>query len=132
VDAVRVLVTGSRGWSHRDIIAYELGRVAPGDNITLISGGCPTGADRIAEMYAEALGWEVEIHPADWRTHGKAAGPIRNAEMVASAPDVCLAFIGECASPRCKQEGPHGSHGATGCADMARAAGVPVMTWIDW
>ena len=32
-----------------------------------------------------------DIHPADWDKHGKAAGPIRNAEM-AEVADALIAF----------------------------------------
>jgi len=51
---------------------------------------------------------------ANWRTHGKAAGPIRNQQMLDEGrPHLVVAFPG-----------------GTGTADMvrrAKAAGVPVM-----
>lgn len=61
----------------------------------------------------------IEKWPADWKTHGKKAGPIRNAEMVRSmAPgDMCFAFI------------KNKSRGATGCVRLARAAGLQVVTF---
>lgn len=83
----RVLVTGSRSWTDTEAIATALAREwEPG--AVLVTGGCPTGADAIA-----ALVWPgvVELHPADW-SHGKSAGPRRNAEIVALGADVCLAF----------------------------------------
>jgi hypothetical protein len=46
--------------------------------------------------------------------------------MVSLGADLCLAFIGDCTSPRCDIEGEHPSHGATGCASLAEAAGIPV------
>lgn len=49
---------------------------------TLVSGHCPTGADRIAENIARGWDWTVELHAADWNRHGKRAGFLRNAEMV--------------------------------------------------
>ena len=36
-------------------------------------------------------GLNIELHPADWHRHGRAAGPIRNAEMAAEA-DALIAF----------------------------------------
>ena len=36
-------------------------------------------------------GLACDIHPADWDKHGKAAGPIRNAEM-AEVADALIAF----------------------------------------
>lgn len=35
---------------------------------------------------------EHEPHPADWDTHGKAAGPIRNEEMAKAGADLCIAI----------------------------------------
>jgi hypothetical protein len=32
--------------------------------------------------------------PADWKRHGKSAGPLRNQEMLDAAPDLVIAFPG--------------------------------------
>ena len=48
-------------------------------DVTLVHGGA-SGADIIAGEIALALGWQVEEYPADWETHGKAAGPEREVE----------------------------------------------------
>jgi hypothetical protein len=131
VDAVRVLVTGSRGWDKWGVVYDQLDRirVEHGNDLLIVHGDCPTGADSIAESWAWDRGMEVEPHavtPANWKQPGRTAGPKRNAEMVALGADVCLAFIGDCTSPRCDKPRPHPSHGATGCADLAEKAGIPV------
>jgi len=36
----------------------------PGD--TIVSGGCPKGADRMAEQLAEELNIPIKIHKAEW------------------------------------------------------------------
>ena len=59
-------------------------------DITVISGGC-AGADTLGEQYAAERGHEVKRFPADWKSHGKAAGPIRNREM-AKVGDILIAF----------------------------------------
>lgn len=55
----------------------------------VVSGGC-AGVDREGERYAEHCGVLVVIFPADWKTHGKAAGPIRNRQMAEYADAVAL------------------------------------------
>lgn len=120
-------MTGSRDWSDRKRIFEALfdaglnGR--PIGSRTLVSGACPTGADALAESVARRMGWKVERHPADW-SRGRKAGPERNAAMVALGADLCLAFIGDCTSPRCNKPGKHPSHSATNCADLAEQAGI--------
>lgn len=109
-----VLVTGSRAWTDRDTIRQALFNAEPIG--TVIHGGA-RGADRIADELAAELGYSVEIYPADWDRYGKAAGHRRNAEMVATKPDVVLAF-------------PIGlSPGTRGCIELARRAGIPVRIY---
>src|SRR5215831_106302 len=112
----RVLVTGSRTWD--DWGRLDAGLLAAagraGGRPVLIVHGAAGGADAMADRIALARGWAAEPHPADWVRHGKAAGFIRNAEMVAAGAGECLAFIRD------------GSRGASDCAARARAAGIPV------
>lgn len=119
---MRILVTGSRDWADEQAIREELEPYV-GTGAILVHGACPTGADEIARRYWTGLGLPEEAHPADWSL-GRSGGPTRNVAMVAAGADVCLAFIGPCSSPRCNIEGPHSSHGATGCADLAEQASI--------
>jgi hypothetical protein len=64
----------------------------PGD--TIVSGGCPRGADNWAEELARLYGTTIIIHHADWSTHGKAAGPIRN-KKIAHDADILIAVVAE-------------------------------------
>lgn len=95
---MRVMVTAARDWTDAEAIESDLLRIDTqarmrGDKVTLVEGGCKTGGDAIAKRFARGvLDWDVETFEADWNTHGKAAGPIRNQEMVDSKPDVCLAY----------------------------------------
>lgn len=127
----RVLVTGSRDWGDAPAIRGALHEwwVAAGwpKAPVLVSGACPTGADAIAEHLWSQQGWPVELHPVtleEWSSVGPKAGPERNRRMVNAGADVCFAFVGFCSSPRCRVPGDHWSHGATGCAELAREAGI--------
>ena len=127
----RILITGSRDWTDSAVIRSALGEtwIMLGA-FTLVHGDCPTGADRIADVWGREnhdIGVILAPYPADWKTYGRRAGPIRNAAMVGMGADCCFAFIGPCTSMFCERPDPHGSHGASGCADMAEAAGIPTL-----
>ena len=67
-------------------------RLEPGDSI--IHDGAP-GADTLAAEVAQELGIRARAYPADWRKHGRAAGPIRNQLMLDDGkPDILVAFPG--------------------------------------
>jgi hypothetical protein len=59
----------------------------------VVHGGAP-GVDRWAGTLAARLGLEAVCVPADWDTHGKAAGPIRNVAMAERYPVAVLALKG--------------------------------------
>ena len=84
-----VLVTGARDWADAEPIRREL-LLLPHDSILL--HGNARGADRLAGAIAAELGLDVRPRPANWERFGKAAGIIRNREMLAEGPDVILAF----------------------------------------
>lgn len=61
-------------------------------DLVIIHGGA-AGADDIAGIYGEKYGAEVICEPADWKTYGRSAGPIRNQKMLDDhSPDVVYAF----------------------------------------
>jgi len=103
----------------RNFTDWEMFRSAMGDLIRL--RGCPDlivhgaarGADTFADKWAEVMALDVHRYPADWKAHGKSAGPIRNQQMLdARKPSLVVAFPG-----------------GKGTADMiarARKAGIDV------
>jgi len=80
-----------------------------------VISGHARGADEYGERLAKFWNIPLEIYPADWETHGKAAGFIRNQEMLDSGIDLAVQFPG-----------------GNGTADMRRRldkAGVKVMEY---
>lgn len=127
---MRVLVCGGRQFANPNVqgkppaevfeetcqlvSALDAVHEAEGSRITCIIHGCAPGADMAAANWAGDRGIPVEPYPAEWRKYRAAAGPMRNARMLAMcSPDLVIAFPGN-----------------LGTADMvrrARAAGVRVV-----
>jgi len=128
-----ILVTGSRDWPDPAAVTEALEAIEHHQRfaswpITLMHGGNGR-VDAAAHLWARRTPrWFSRPFPALWADHpGRSAGPRRNRAMVQAGPDLCLAFIGPCTRTACAHLQPHGSHGASGCADLAQAAGIP--TW---
>ena len=79
---MKILVFGARDWLSDAIIFRVLSKLP--DTTTLIHGAA-RGADETAGRIGRKLGLEIREYPisdADWREHGKKAGPMRNAQMI--------------------------------------------------
>ena len=59
---------------------------------TEVISGCAPGADTYGEKWAASNRISVKQFPANWKTYGRAAGPIRNKQM-AKYGDACVAFL---------------------------------------
>ena len=93
---MRVLIYGGRDFIPTDLDFSWLNSMFASYNrgeLTVISGEA-RGADTAGRIWAIASGHEVERYPADWNTHGKAAGYIRNQQMLDSGVDVAVQFPG--------------------------------------
>lgn len=86
---MKILVCGSRTWSDYTTMAQWLNGHPRGSTVI---HGAARGADQLAGTIARQLGYNVEEYPADWRGKGKAAGFIRNLEMLDQKPDKVIAF----------------------------------------
>ncbi len=115
----RVLVCGGRDFTDYDLLYCTLstgmssGELQIGQTYGAIIHGAARGADSLASRFASEMGIQCISFPADWRKHGKAAGFIRNQQMLSEGkPDIVIAFPG-----------------GRGTADMvrrARLAGVEI------
>lgn len=114
-----LVVSGTR----QDLAAEDIYRIQQaikqwGESLQiegLYHGGCPTGVDALANR---VRGVPIKVFPADWQKHGKAAGPMRNREMLRAAAEhkgsVLLAF-------------PKGrSPGTRGAIQLAMQMGITV------
>lgn len=113
---MKLLVCGSRDYPDNRYIARCIHYLHATYGITAMCHGGARGADTIAGEVAAKLGIPCRVFPADWKNNGKAAGPIRNIEMLeVFEPDMVLAFpIGE-------------SRGTYHMIDIAKKAGVKVI-----
>ncbi len=104
---MRVLVCGGRNYNDYDELSFVLEDIAceysqeykadenwlPTD-ITIITGGA-TGADTLANKWAVTNWTQYKEYKADWNQYGKAAGAIRNQQMIDEGkPDLVIAFPG--------------------------------------
>jgi hypothetical protein len=109
----RVLVCGGRDYDDQDHIWNTLVAIDLESRIDVVIHGCATGADTAGVVWAQKTGRKHAPFQADWREHGKAAGPMRNQRMIDQGkPDLVVAFPG-----------------GRGTADMVRraeAAGIEV------
>lgn len=125
----RILVTGSRKLTNYWLVHDALKAHLLVTGRTVVVHGDAPGTDTLAAYAVSELrstyfywidyGFDpiVEPHPADWDAHGKAAGPLRNQQMVDLGADVCLAFHRTGA----------GNRGTADCVKRAREAGIRVV-----
>lgn len=117
----RVLICGSRDLSDSDLVSALLDHIF--DHVvdtecfpTIVTGGA-RGVDRLADLWAEDSRMGRDIFRADWEGQGKAAGFIRNQQMLDSGVDLCIAITNK---PLAE------SRGTADMVRRCRAAGVPV------
>lgn len=110
---MRVLVCGGREYADWHTMRDVLWGIHHDTRIVEIIHGGARGADEMAARWAKLADVPVAVVKADWQRHGKAAGPLRNQEMLdRHHPDQVIAFPG-----------------GRGTADMvrrAKAAGLKV------
>lgn len=76
---MKTIIAGGRNIT--DYSYVEAAVKESGFNITEVVSGCARGADTLGEKYANNNGIAIKKFPADWDTHGKRAGHIRNCQM---------------------------------------------------
>ena len=107
---MRLLVTGGRTYQDYKAVCHALDTLHAQTPITLLIHGNAQGADTLARKWAYTRGVPHSSFPAEWDKHGKAAGPIRNQQMLTEGhPNAYLAFPGGRGTQdmvsRCKRAG---------------------------
>jgi hypothetical protein len=94
--AERLLVTGGKDYADAERMAAYLEAIQSSRGIALLIHGGNRGADALADAWARAHGVPVQSCPADWKAHGKGAGPMRDTVMLVDHdPTLVLTFPGD-------------------------------------
>jgi len=110
---VRLLVCGDRNWTCKETISKFIRDLG---GIECIIEGEARGADSVARDIGLALGLRVLKFPASWEKYGRAAGMLRNRQMLEDGkPTFLVAFHDAIAS----------SKGTKHMVNLAKAHGVP-------
>lgn len=87
---MRTVIAGSRTITDPKVIEEAV--AASGFTITEVVCGGAAGVDMLGRDWAVLRDIPVKMFPADWDQHGKAAGPIRNAQMAEYTDQVICIF----------------------------------------
>lgn len=88
LNEVRVIVAGTRTFSDYELLRSKLDDFVSKlkqkypDKQAVIITGAAKGADQLGSLYARNHNIPLKEFPADWNTYGRAAGPIRNQQML--------------------------------------------------
>lgn len=97
---MKIVVTGGRDYEDWAMVQEVLDRLNPSH---VYVGDCPTGADEMARAWCDNNKVNYTIFVANWDKFKKAAGPLRNAEMLGKAGHeaTVLAFPGGKGTDNC-------------------------------
>lgn len=112
---MRVAITGDRDWTNRVVIRNALSRLDPAKDSVVL--GDARGADAIAHSVCVELELPFARHDADWSQYGRAAGPIRNKEMLDDNVDAVWFF----------HDDINNSRGTRNCVQQALRRGLDVL-----
>lgn len=124
----RLIIAGSRSFNDYQLLRTTADALlANKTDVEIVSGRCDRGvhtfttdegikvfgADGLGERYSKEKGYSVKPFPADWETHGRKAGPLRNKEMSRYGQALLAFWDGA-------------SRGAANMIELAKAAGLAV------
>ena len=80
----RIIVCGGSKFDEYSLLESSLNKIFKeysNDTIEIVSGHAK-GADSLGERYANGHNLKCTIFEANWKKYGRAAGPIRNSQML--------------------------------------------------
>lgn len=92
---MRLLVCGGTDFDDWDLLSDELTYFLGDYGIDVVIEGEAKGADLLSRKFAEECEPPIQVlpFPANWKKYGKAAGPVRNQQMLDEGkPDFVIAF----------------------------------------
>ena len=101
-----VLVCGGRDFTDAAMVKRVMDELAESHGPFVVRHGVARGADTLAGKWAQKRGFRVDAMPADWDKHGRRAGYVRNAAMLAKGGVILVVAF----------------PGGRGTADMCRQA----------
>lgn len=102
----RIIICGGRHFNDYDALESLVDSVLAENDLTdkeveIVSGHCE-GADILGEQYAKNHGIICKVFPAEWTKYGRAAGPIRNSQMIEYASESHIPIVIAFVSPHTK------------------------------
>lgn len=91
---MKTIIAGSRTITDYKVLSDVLNTLVEFPITQVFSGGA-RGVDSLAIQWAHEKNLPLQIFHADWDTHGKAAGPIRNQLMAAHAEALVALWDGK-------------------------------------
>jgi len=88
---MKVAIVGSRDFNDYSQLHYMMRKLCEMFSIDGIISGGAKGADSLAELFAKNYEIPIMVIKPDWNKFGKAAGMIRNGEIIKAA-DFVVAF----------------------------------------
>lgn len=115
---MKLAVVGSRSILDKEFVFKTLDFLTQNldkdESVVVVSGGAK-GVDTLGALWAKERGYEVEIYLPDWDLHGKAAGFIRNSEIVDAATHLVAITTG--------------SNGTANSIAKAKKKGIPTKVY---
>lgn len=82
MEKIKLIIAGGRDFADYALLKQECSRLLSDKSqaVEIVSGKAK-GADALGEQYSKEHHFPVKAFYPDWKTFGRAAGPIRNQEM---------------------------------------------------